>query len=598
MRTPLVQIAGPTDGWVLEGIARRLAAKLPYAAFVPWKPQTAGGEGIVYYVNYALYQGPSGRIDGGFFTHRDDGQQFLERARQLDFCVCMARQYADWLQGQGVRAVSHIPMGFDWYRFRPRLVLGVVGRLDHPRKGKALVERVLQLPFVEVLTSDGKMSEDQLRGLYERLDYVLIPATVEGGPMSLLEGLGLGKPVIAPEGVGMVDEFGTTEQIRRYPAGDVEALVALVTACYQEKLKRTRLVGDRTWDRWAEGHHQLFQEVLRGRGVALPEPGPAFRFGMMGEMDIPPGIDSAPLEAAVDRAAGYLYFGEERRARAVLEGLVTEYPCVRKLLEADREYRELQNGVESRRADWQFVLPAGRIGNSSSSQSTIRLSLIVSVLDSHEIVRRQLFYLGRFLPAECELIVVDDGSVPSLEATCAAVRTPFPVVLHCTKDRRPWTQPRARNIGACLARASKLLFFDIDHIITEALVRTALAYPGDKLHWVRKPGILDEEGMLVTDHAVLVRYGLTDQAPGVHGNSFLIQRGVFQRLGGYDERFCGKYGGDDIDFNRRYDDLCRQGLARLAEVRDEGYYFPDPGLVPELFHSLRRVPQESVAAGL
>ena len=51
-----------------------------------------------------------------------------------------------------------------------------------------------------------------------------------------------------------------------------------------------------------------------------------------------------------------------------------------------------------------------------------RLSLIVSVLDSHEVVRRQLLHLGRVLTPECELILVDDGSEPSLEATCASSR--------------------------------------------------------------------------------------------------------------------------------------------------------------------------------
>jgi hypothetical protein len=217
-----------------------------------------------------------------------------------------------------------------------------------------------------------------------------------------------------------------------------------------------------------------------------------------------------------------------------------------------------------------------------------KLSLIVSVLESYPVVRRQLLHLGRILTPECELILVDDGSSPSLKDTCAAVAKPFDFVLECTNDRRPWTQPRARNIGASLARASKLLFFDIDHILTEEIIATCLGYAGDKLHWIRKPGVLDEDGRIVTDRAVLIDHGLTDDAPGVHANSFLIRREIFETLGGYDERFCGRYGGDDIDFNARYDRLCREGRARPAEVRGEGYYYPDPARVKELFHSLRR----------
>jgi hypothetical protein len=248
----VVQIAGPTDNWVLERLARRLAAKLPYARFVPWRPEPGGAARLAYYVNYALYQGPSGLIDVGFFTHRDDTQHFLERARGVDCCVCMAKVYADWLRSQGVAAVEHIPMGFDTYRYRPRLVMGVVGKLDHPRKGRHLVERLRQLPFLEVRATEGEVGAEELPDFYQRLDYVLIPATVEGGPMSLLEGLGMGKPVIAPEAVGMVPEFRDTEHMLRYPAGDAEALVRLVTACYEKKRGPSRLVQDRTWDRWAE----------------------------------------------------------------------------------------------------------------------------------------------------------------------------------------------------------------------------------------------------------------------------------------------------------------------------------------------------------
>jgi hypothetical protein len=291
---PLLQIVGPTDNWVLERLARRLAAKLPYAEFVPWRPRPNGAARIAYYVNYALYDGPSGLIDAAFFTHHDEAHQFLERARRMDLCVCMCRLYADWLRARGVQAVAHVPMGFDYYRYRPRLVLGVVGRLDHPRKGGRLVERLRRLPFVEVVATEGRVPEERLRDIYQQVDYVLIPATVEGGPMSLLEGLAMGKAVIAPENVGMVPELGETEHVLRYPAGDAEALVRLVTACHQEKFRRTRLVQDRTWDRWAEGHHRLFLQVLRERGMADPNPAPGFRFGTLGELEVAPGVEDGP----------------------------------------------------------------------------------------------------------------------------------------------------------------------------------------------------------------------------------------------------------------------------------------------------------------
>jgi hypothetical protein len=223
----------------------------------------------------------------------------------------------------------------------------------------------------------------------------------------------------------------------------------------------------------------------------------------------------------------------------------------------------------------------------------IELSLIVNVLESYEIVRRQLLHLERILTPECELILVDDGSVPSLQAACDSVQRTFPFELLCTNDRRPWTQPRARNIGAERAQAGKLLFFDVDHILTREILTICLDYAGDKLHWLRRPGILDQQGRIVTDVEVLRSHGLTTQGPGVHPNSFLIRRKIFQRLGGYDERFCGRYGGEDIDFNRRYQRLCEAGMARPEEVRGQGYFFPDPAYLKRLFHFLNRATRGS-----
>ncbi|HLN32179.1 MAG TPA: glycosyltransferase [Gemmataceae bacterium] len=222
-----------------------------------------------------------------------------------------------------------------------------------------------------------------------------------------------------------------------------------------------------------------------------------------------------------------------------------------------------------------------------------KLSLIVAVLESYEVVRRQLLHLEHVLTPECELILVDDGSTPSLEETCASVNKTFDFTLHCTHDRRPWTQPRARNIGATLAQAPKLLFFDIDHIVTADILNVALEFAGDQLFWTRRPGILNEGGAIVTERQVLLEHGLKDDTPSVHCNSYVIRKQLFERLGGYKERFCGRYGGDDIDFKTRYERLVKDGLAKPSKVRGEGYFYPDPAHVPELFHSLRRITHKS-----
>ena len=223
----------------------------------------------------------------------------------------------------------------------------------------------------------------------------------------------------------------------------------------------------------------------------------------------------------------------------------------------------------------------------------VHLSLIVSVLESYEVVRRQLLHLNSVLTPDCELILVDDGSSPSLEETCGSVVKNYSFRLLLTHDRRDWTQPKARNMGAAAARGRKLLFFDIDHIITPSIVETALKFEGDKLHWERRPGILDEHGEIVTDVGILNGHGMRDPSASVHINSFVIRRKLFETLGGYDERFCGSYGGDDVDFNGRYNRLCQLGRARPDIVAGEGYVYPDPAFNGgSMFHRLPRIPAD------
>ena len=149
----------------------------------------------------------------------------------------------------------------------------------------------------------------------------------------------MGKPVIAPEGVGAVPEFTGCDRLLLYPAGDGDALTQVVTACFEKKLALASAVADRSWDRWAEDHHQFFMKLLRDRGVAVPQPGPGFRFGMIQDLvsrsgkDISATTDITGLEIIVDKAGAYLYYGQVADARMLLEASVRRFPVVQRLLD-------------------------------------------------------------------------------------------------------------------------------------------------------------------------------------------------------------------------------------------------------------------------
>src|SRR3990167_9299810 len=125
-----------------------------------------------------------------------------------------------------------------------------------------------------------------------------------------------------------------------------------------------------------------------------------------------------------------------------------------------------------------------------------KLSIIVSVLNSHELVRRQLIYLNGVLDADCELILLDDGSIPALRDVVDSVQKNYDLRLIETGNFEKWTQPAPRNLGAREAKYERLLFFDIDHFLTRQIIEYAKVDEIDRMFFQRLPGILDENGVI------------------------------------------------------------------------------------------------------
>lgn len=194
----------------------------------------------------------------------------------------------------------------------------------------------------------------------------------------------------------------------------------------------------------------------------------------------------------------------------------------------------------------------------------MKLSIILPVLNSHEIVRRQLLHFDSIgIPEDTEVILLDDGSDPPLSAE------PRPwLTIHHTDDFRPWTWPVARNTGARLARGEYLLMADLDHIITRELIDAVRTFDGDFMRFHRQFAILDEHGDLTQDRDVLRSWGLPDTFALTltpHRNQFAIHRDLYTRMGGFREDRIGKPypQREDGDFAKRW----RQ-MHEAGEVRD------------------------------
>lgn len=232
----------------------------------------------------------------------------------------------------------------------------------------------------------------------------------------------------------------------------------------------------------------------------------------------------------------------------------------------------------------------------------MKLSIIISILNSHEIFRRQLLHFSKMnLPEDVEFIFIDDGSDPPLELTSKAHSN---VTLLFTNDKRPWTVELARNLGARMAVGEYLLMTDIDYIIPEQAIEDALLLKEDKMRFKRQFGILDEYGSFTQDLDILRSYGLLEeriQRRGTqlspHPNNFVMRKDTFWKLGGYREDLVNREypNKGDTYFKREWSKAYEDGKFTMCDYRPTLYMFPNGQYCGDvdynpfgLFHDLTR----------
>lgn len=233
----------------------------------------------------------------------------------------------------------------------------------------------------------------------------------------------------------------------------------------------------------------------------------------------------------------------------------------------------------------------------------MKLSIVTPVLDSHEIVRRQLLHYGQMaLPDDVEIVYVDDGSQPALRG-CEWPRVRNFRIIE-TNDPRDWTWALARNAGAKEARGEYLLMCDLDYIIPRAAIEAACRLTEDRMNFRREFGVLDENGALTQDLDVLRRYGLLESrirnrgvALSAHTNDFVMRRETFLALGCYRTDLIGNPypQGEDRCFQGVWERAQAAGRVTRTFDRPLVYMFPNGKFCGDqdynpmgLFHSLSR----------
>jgi len=153
-----------------------------------------------------------------------------------------------------------------------------------------------------------------------------------------------------------------------------------------------------------------------------------------------------------------------------------------------------------------------------------------------------------------EIVVVDDGS-PTAPATVVLGEARLPLKLYRIVEDIPWNQHGARNLGASEATHDWLFLSDIDIVL-----------PADAAD------ALLQHQLEPSCYYTVERRPVGGGPRRTHCNTLLVQRAQFLRSGGYDEDFCGTYGGDGVFIQRlariarhqHFADVCTIGYGRMG----------------------------------
>lgn len=196
------------DGWVLEKVARRLAAFT--GGKVSEIPDDNARANI--FMPYYLYQ-PTRGMNIAVFTHRESGRHDIQLRKAKTFDAVAA--ISDWNIAMSNKTAGLLPsekttvieFPIDESMPKEKVKIGVCG-IEQPfdRKRWTWLHGISHIPGVELHVTNGGVPDEQMPAWYDSIDYLLVLGDNEGGPMPVKEAVARCKPVIAPN-VGWAWEY-------------------------------------------------------------------------------------------------------------------------------------------------------------------------------------------------------------------------------------------------------------------------------------------------------------------------------------------------------------------------------------------------------
>lgn len=203
-----------SPGWVLRNISESLQKHLSGSYITDYMPD--GNGDVNLYINYALLKKKTCKIDVGWFTHREN-DSFDSIANMADYCIAMCDKTASMLPPNKTIVIQP---GVDPQFIKTKIVVGCCGK--HQQSGRKqfdLIEELRCISGIEIIFTNQKYAWSDMPSFYEKINYLLILSTNEGGPMPALEAIAMGKPIIAPN-VGWcwdypVIKYNSIEQLKK-----------------------------------------------------------------------------------------------------------------------------------------------------------------------------------------------------------------------------------------------------------------------------------------------------------------------------------------------------------------------------------------------
>lgn len=277
------------DDRVLPRFARHLAERNGW--LLSRKPNPAAD--LNYWLAYfERLQHPefSATPTATMFTHLEEAgsgkaKAFHDVAQDTDLRISMNQMYAKVLRKYGKTITPPLPLelGFFTLADRPKRHKPVVGFAGYQyksgRKGADLAGRLVKgFAKCATFTASGRRwpCETKLRKwaemprFYQGLDVFVCTSTIEGGPMTTLEAMATGCPVVIPSGVGLHDQIPDTLGVYRYQTGNQASLSqALVLAILErDTINREALreaTNPHSIQAWADANRIAFESLLYDR---------------------------------------------------------------------------------------------------------------------------------------------------------------------------------------------------------------------------------------------------------------------------------------------------------------------------------------------